>query len=105
MSEKHYVVCLHKGFDKEEIINDLNRDTTLDSNVDSNIIPDREVQNVNTRPSFEEWYKEHESEVLALHYVVGQSEQLKALEDLKDFAYDNCQPHNSDRLAEIMERL
>ena len=37
--------------------------------------------------------------------VVGQSEQLKALEDLKDFAYDNCQPHNSDRLAEIMERL
>ena len=51
MSEKHYVVSLHKGFDKEEIINDLNRDTTLDSNVDSNIIPDREVQNVNTRPS------------------------------------------------------
>lgn len=37
--------------------------------------------------------------------VVEQSEQLKALEDLKDFAYDNCQPHNSDRLAEIMERL
>ena len=33
MSEKHYVVSLHKGFDKEEIINDLNRDTTLDSNV------------------------------------------------------------------------
>jgi hypothetical protein len=29
----------------------------------------------------------------------------KALEDLKDFAYDNCQPHNSDRLAEIVERL
>ena len=36
---------------------------------------------------------------------VGRSEQLKALEDLKDFAYDNCQPHNSDRLSEIMERL
>ncbi len=42
---------------------------------------------------------------LSIHNVVGQSEQLKALEDLKDFAYDNCQPHNSDRLAEIMERL
>lgn len=42
---------------------------------------------------------------LFLANVVGQSEQLKALEDLKDFAYENCQPHNSDRLAEIMERL
>lgn len=28
-----------------------------------------------------------------------------ALEDLKDFAYDNCRLHNSDRLSEIMERL
>ena len=44
-------------------------------------------------------------EICSLFNVVGQSEQLKALEDLKDFAYDNCQPHNSDRLSEIMERL
>ena len=43
--------------------------------------------------------------ILLLFNVVRQSEQLKALEDLKDFAYDNCQPHNSDRLSEIMERL
>ena len=35
MSEKHYVVSLHKGFNKDEIINDLNRDTSADSNVDS----------------------------------------------------------------------
>lgn len=42
---------------------------------------------------------------LTIPVVVGQSEQLKALEELKDFAYDNCQPHNSDRLAEIMERF
>lgn len=42
---------------------------------------------------------------LPIPYVVGRSVQLKALEELKDFAYDNCQPHNSDRLAEIMERL
>ena len=48
---------------------------------------------------------EYHNEQLRLYNVVGQSEQLKALEDLKDFAYDNCQPHNSDRLAEIMERL
>ena len=51
MSEKHYVVSLHKGFNKEEIINDLNRDTTSDAKIDSNIIPDRQVNNVNTRPS------------------------------------------------------
>ena len=51
MSEKHYVVSLHKGFSKEEVIDALNRDTTVDSKVDSNIIPDRQVQNVNTRPS------------------------------------------------------
>ena len=51
MSEKHYVVSLHKGFNKNEVIDDLNRDTTTDFTVDSNIIPDREVQNVNTRPS------------------------------------------------------
>ena len=43
--------------------------------------------------------------ILRLYNVVGRSEQLKALEELKDFAYDNCQPHNNDRLAEIMERL
>jgi len=51
MSEKHYVVSLHKGFNKEEVINALNRDTTLDATVNSDIIPDRQVQNVNTRPS------------------------------------------------------
>ena len=33
-------------------------------------------EDIKTRPSFEEWYKEHESEVLALHNIVGQSEQL-----------------------------
>ena len=49
--------------------------------------------------------KKKKSEQLTLTDVVGRSEQLKALEDLKDFAYDNCQPHNSDRLSEIMERL
>ena len=44
-------------------------------------------------------------EALTIPAVEGRSEQLKALEELKEFAYDNCQPHNSDRLAEIMESL
>ena len=51
MSEKHYVVSLKKGVDKDEFLAELNRDTTADSTVDSTIIPDRQVQNVNTRPS------------------------------------------------------
>jgi len=51
MSEKHYVIALGKGYDKEDIMNDLSRDTTLDDSVDSLIIPDRQVQLVNNRPS------------------------------------------------------
>ena len=51
------------------------------------------------------YVKEETKKQLTLTDVVGRSEQLNALEDLKDFAYDNCQPHNSDRLSEIMERL
>ena len=33
-------------------------------------------KHVKTRPSFEEWYKEHESEVLVLHNVSQQRELL-----------------------------
>ena len=31
--------------------------------------------------------------------------ELQAIEDLKDFAYNNCQLHNTDQLDEIIERL
>ena len=51
MSEKHFVISLEKGIDKQEIMDELSRDTTSDVNVDSNIIPDRQVQTVNNRPS------------------------------------------------------
>ena len=63
---------------------------------------ERDVARAN---SYCEAYLEGYNQALSIANVVGRSEQLKALEDLKDFAYDNCQPHNSDRLAEIMERL
>ena len=53
----------------------------------------------------EEELRQIDQALLVLSNVKGRSEQLKALEELKDFAYDNCQPHSSDRLAEIMERL
>ena len=45
MSEKHYVVSLHKGVDKEQFLNELNTSTSITD------IPDREVSTVNARPS------------------------------------------------------
>ena len=44
MSEKHFVVSLHKGVDKDQFLNELNSNTSLEN------IPDRKVDNVNTRP-------------------------------------------------------
>ena len=47
-----------------------------------------------------------------LYYVLNEAinytrccTELKAIEDLKDFAYNNCQLHNTDQLDEIIERL
>ena len=50
MSEKHYVIALEKGTDKNQIKDELKRDTTSDDSV-SSAIPDRQVQEVNNRPS------------------------------------------------------
>jgi len=40
----------------------------------------------------------------AINYTHSCTE-LKAIEDLKDFAYNNCQLHNTEQLDEIIERL
>lgn len=44
-------------------------------------------------------------EILLLFNVVGQSEQLKAIEKLKDFAYEVCPLHREDDLEEIVGSL
>ena len=44
MSEKHYIVSLHKGVDKDQFLNELNTNTSIAN------VPDRKVDNVNTRP-------------------------------------------------------
>ena len=44
-------------------------------------------------------------EQLALLRVVGQSEQLKALEDLKDFAAQHCPMEKADALTAIIKSL
>ena len=45
------------------------------------------------------------SKALSLVAVVGRSEQLKAISDLKDFAYEVCPLHREDDLEEIIDRL
>ena len=42
---------------------------------------------------------------LTIPVIVGQSEQLEAIEDLKEWAYDNCNSFTQERLNEIIERL
>ena len=44
-------------------------------------------------------------EALSLGDVVGRSEQLKAVEKLKDFAYEVCPLHREDDLEEIVGSL
>tara|TARA_B100000965_G_scaffold383659_1_gene383137 strand:+ start:3836 stop:5431 length:1596 start_codon:yes stop_codon:yes gene_type:complete len=51
MSEQHYIVTLKKGANKDEIFDEMSRDTSADSSVDSNIIPDRKVDTVDARSS------------------------------------------------------
>ena len=47
----------------------------------------------------------HEFKQLHLHDVVGRSEQLKAVEKLKDFAYEVCPLHREDDLEKIVDSL
>ena len=51
MSEAHYKIALKKDVDKEKIVDELTRVTTSDSAVNSNVIPDRKVEFVNSRNS------------------------------------------------------
>ncbi len=44
-------------------------------------------------------------EICLLFNVVGQSEQLKAFEKLKDFAYEVCPLHREGDLEEIVGSL
>ena len=45
------------------------------------------------------------TDLLLLFSVVGRSEQLKAVEKLKDFAYEVCPLHREDDLEEIVGSL
>lgn len=45
------------------------------------------------------------NQLLLLYNVSWRSEQLKAISDLKDFAYEVCPLHREDDLEEIIGRL
>ena len=47
---KQVLVTLNKGVNYEEFWDQLERDTTTDSSVDSNVIPDRTVDVSNRKP-------------------------------------------------------
>ena len=51
MSEQHYIITLKKGANKEEIFDEMSRDTSEDSSVNSNVVPDRKVDTVDSRSS------------------------------------------------------
>ena len=51
------------------------------------------------------YFKETYNQALTIHTVVLQSEQLQAIEDLKDLAYDTCPLDRRDDLSEIVGRL
>jgi len=51
------------------------------------------------------YYHEQQVKSVDLADVVGRSEQLKAVEKLKDFAYEVCPLHREDDLEEIVGSL
>ena len=77
----------------EKLINDLDNKISKAQNITGNLFNDlKEIRN-----SFNN-LKE------AINYTHSCTE-LQAIEELKDFAYNNCQLHNTDQLEEIIERL
>lgn len=64
-----------------------------------------EKANYEIQKLFDKAIKEAVTEALRIHDVVGRSEQLKAVQKLKDFAYEVCPLHREDDLEEIIGSL
>jgi len=58
-----------------------------------------------TPKELDEICKEYHAEQLRIAVVVGRSEQLKAVQKLKYFAYEVCPLHREDDLEEIVGSL
>ena len=60
--------------------------------------------------TIEEWIdnafvNEEKAAINYTHSCKSDSEQLEAVEDLKEWAYDNCNSFTQERLNKIIERL
>jgi len=51
MSEKEYIITVKNGVNWQEVHSELTRDTSNDSNVDKNIVPDRTVDVIHEKPT------------------------------------------------------
>tara|TARA_Y100000589_G_C27179127_1_gene640001 strand:- start:276 stop:1817 length:1542 start_codon:yes stop_codon:yes gene_type:complete len=94
MSEKHFVVSLHKGVDKDQFLNELNSNTSLEN------IPDRKVDNVNTRPISKRMLEvaitqEEADELLKDSRVGGVNEPLVWDEEWLDYEQEGTFIRNS----------
>ena len=63
------------------------------------------INHLKGQKSFHLDFLKYVTEQCKIRFVVGQSEQLKAVEKLKDFAYEVCHLHREDDLEEIVGSL
>ena len=64
-----------------------------------------QIQNGASQSDIIQMLEEYGNQALRIHGVVGRSEQLKAVQKLKDFAYEVCPLHREDDLEEIVGSL
>ena len=63
------------------------------------------INHLKGQKSFHLDFLKYVTEQCNIPVVVGQNEQLKAVEKLKDFAYEVCPLHREDDLEEIVGSL
>ena len=72
--KKNYIVIVKRGLTIDNLEHDLERDTSRDKTVDSNIVPDRKVEVANRRPGSERqthyWLTDEEAMKLKNHPMV-----------------------------------
>ena len=88
---KQVLVTLNKGVDYEEFWSQLERDTTTDSSVDSNIIPDRTVDVSNRKPLSNR----------TTEYVLSDDEITRLRNDPRVKGIDVLPPSNAKELFSI----
>ena len=95
MSEKPVLVTLNKGVDYAEFWDQLERDTTSDSSVDSNIVPDRTVDVSNRKPLSNR----------TTEYVLSDDEIIRLKNDPRVMGIDVLPPEESKQVVATQSGL